>query len=202
MMFDQPDLVLASANQGKLKELEHQLAGLEIKPRSQSDFGVEPVDETGLTFIENALLKAREASRVAELPALGDDSGLVVEALDGRPGIYSSRFAGDDAGDDENNEKLLQALDGLPAERRRAHFHCCLVLLRHPEDPDPLIAQGRWLGQIMSKPRGEGGFGYDPLFFDPHKGVAAAELSLAEKARISHRGIALQSLIEQLQALR
>jgi XTP/dITP diphosphohydrolase len=200
MTLDRRELVLASGNQGKLKELEHQLAGLGIKPRSQSEFKVEPVEETGLTFIENALLKAREASRASGLPALGDDSGLVVEALDGRPGIYSARFAGDQASDAENNEKLLQAMDGLPAERRRAHFHCCLVLLRHPRDPDPLIAQGRWQGQILTEPRGEGGFGYDPLFFDPRQGVAAAELSLAEKARISHRGIALQSLLEQLQA--
>ncbi len=200
MSLDQRQLVLASGNKGKLEELKHQLADLGIEPRSQADFDIKPVDETGLTFIENALLKAREASRVSGLPALGDDSGLVVQALDGGPGIYSARFAGEDATDARNNQKLLQALEDQPADRRQAHFHCCLVLLRHPEDPDPIIAQGRWRGQILGEARGSGGFGYDPLFFDPERGVAAAELSLAEKARISHRGIALRSLIDQLQS--
>jgi len=200
MTLDQRSLVLASGNRGKLKELKHQLETLNIEPLSQADFGVEPVDETGLTFVENALLKAREASRVSGLPALGDDSGLVVEALDGGPGIYSARYAGETADDAQNNDKLLRALERLPADRRQAHFQCCLVLLRHPADPDPIIAQGRWHGQILSEARGSDGFGYDPLFFDPERGVAAAELSLAEKARISHRGIALRSLIEQLKS--
>ena len=192
--------MLASSNRGKLEELKHQLAELAIEPISQADFNLEPVDETGLSFVENALLKAREASRVASMPALGDDSGLVVKALDGGPGIYSARFAGADASDAQNNAKLLTTLQGLPADRRQAHFHCCLVLLRHPDDPDPIIAQGRWHGQILSEARGSGGFGYDPLFFDSRRGVAAAELSLAEKARISHRGIALRSLIDQLRS--
>jgi len=198
MLFEQRRLVLASGNAGKLKELAHQLAPLSIDVQSQAEFEVDPVDETGLTFVENALLKAREASRVSGLPALGDDSGLVVQALKGGPGIYSSRYAGENASDDQNIEKLLQALDGLPTERRKAHFHCCLVLLRHADDPDPFIAQGRWHGQILFERQGSGGFGYDPVFFDSRQGVAAAELSLSEKALISHRGIALRGLIDQL----
>jgi XTP/dITP diphosphohydrolase len=202
MTLDHRQLVLASGNRGKLEELRHLLTELGIEARSQADFDVEPVDETGLTFVENALLKAREASRVSGLPALGDDSGLVVQALNGRPGIYSGRYAGPDATDARNNAKLLEALTDQPADRRQAHFQCCLVLLRHPEDPDPIIAQGRWHGQILDEARGSGGFGYDPLFFDPRRGVAAAELSLAEKARISHRGIALRSLIDQLRSAR
>jgi XTP/dITP diphosphohydrolase len=198
MLFEQRKLVLASGNAGKLKELAHQLSALKIDVHSQAEFDVEPVEETGLTFLENALLKAREASRVSGLPALGDDSGLVVQALDGGPGIRSARFAGEQASDADNNRKLLESLGDLPPERRNAHFQCCLVLLTHPADPDPIIAQGRWYGRILREPRGEGGFGYDPLFFDPSVGVTAAELSLSEKARISHRGLALRALIEQL----
>ncbi len=200
MLFEKRQLVLASGNAGKLKELAHQLAPLKIEVHSQAEFNIDPVDETGLTFIENALLKAREASRVSGLPALGDDSGLVVEALDGGPGIRSARFAGEDADDAQNNARLLAALEGLPDDRRKAHFHCCLVLLKHAEDPDPIISQGRWHGQILTTAQGAGGFGYDPLFFDPRQGVSAAELSLSEKARISHRGLALRALINQLQA--
>ena len=192
-------LVLASGNAGKLKELSRLLEPLHIQVAVQSDFNVDPVDETGLTFVENAILKAREASRASGLPALGDDSGLAVDALKGRPGIFSSRFAGDQADDEANNALLLEKLQGLPSNRRGAAFHCCLVLLRHPEDPAPLIATGRWEGRILESPRGEGGFGYDPLFYDETRGVGAAELALTEKNRISHRGQALQKLIEKLE---
>ncbi|MDZ7790754.1 MAG: XTP/dITP diphosphatase [Xanthomonadales bacterium] len=191
-------LVLASGNKGKLRELTHMLEPLGIEVISQSDFNVESVEETGLTFVENALLKAREAARVSGLPALGDDSGLVVDALDGRPGIYSARFAGEDATDAVNNDKLLAELADLPMERRAAHFHCCLVLLRHEDDPAPIVAEGIWHGHILEAPRGDGGFGYDPLFYDRRLGAAAAELPMEEKARVSHRGKALSTLIERL----
>ena len=198
MTLEGSKLVLASGNQGKLRELAQMLERLHIEVLSQADFSVEPVEETGLTFVENALLKARQAARVSGLPALGDDSGLVVDALDGQPGIHSARYAGKDAGDAANNDKLLEALTGLPAERRGAHFHCCLVLLRHADDPVPIIAEGAWHGHILETPRGDGGFGYDPLFHDRDLGATAAELPMAEKARVSHRGRALAALIEKL----
>ncbi|WP_346426838.1 RdgB/HAM1 family non-canonical purine NTP pyrophosphatase [Wenzhouxiangella sp. XN201] len=191
-------LVLASGNPGKLKELAHMLEPLHIEVISQADFDVQAVEETGLTFVENALLKAREAARVSGLPALGDDSGLVVDALDGRPGIYSARYAGKDASDADNNQKLLRELADLPMDRRTAHFHCCLVLLRHESDPVPIIAEGSWHGHILEAPRGDGGFGYDPLFHDREIGATAAELPMEEKARTSHRGSALAALIDRL----
>jgi len=191
-------VVLASGNAGKLREFSHLLEPLHIRARSQAEFGVQPVEETGRTFIENALLKARAASAASGRPALGDDSGLVVDALDGAPGIYSSRFAGPEATDADNNRRLLERLEGLPMDRRGAHFHCCLVLLKTPDDPAPLIATGSWHGRILEQPRGDQGFGYDPLFLDPKLGVSAAELGMAEKSRISHRGKALSALIEQI----
>ncbi len=191
-------LVLASGNAGKLKELAHLLEPLGMEVASQADFDITPPEESGLTFVENALIKAREAARVSGLPALGDDSGLVVEALDGRPGIYSARFAGEHATDADNNALLLKELDDLPMERRAAAFHCCLVLLRHESDPAPIIAHGIWHGHILEQARGDGGFGYDPLFYDADLGAAAAELPLAEKSRVSHRGKALAALIERL----
>ncbi len=165
---------------------------------SQQDFNVEPVEETGLTFVENALLKARAASQASGLPALGDDSGLVVDALNGQPGIYSARFAGENATDQDNNALLLERLDGVPMERRQASFYCCLALLRHAADPAPIIVSGIWHGHILETPRGDNGFGYDPLFQDPHLGITAAELPFSEKARISHRGKALAELIGRL----
>ena len=192
-------LVLASGNAGKLKELAHLLEPLGMEVASQADFDITPPEESGLTFVENALIKAREAARVSGLPALGDDSGLVVEALDGRPGIYSARFAGEHATDADNNALLLKELDDLPMERRAAAFHCCLVLLRHESDPAPIIAHGIWHGHILEQARGVGGFGYDPLFYDADLGAAAAELPLAEKSRVSHRGKALAELIKRLQ---
>lgn len=198
MAIEGGKLVLASGNPGKLKELAHMLEPLHIEVLSQADFDVQPVEETGLTFVENALLKAREAARVSGLPALGDDSGLVVDALDGRPGIYSARYAGKDASDADNNQKLLRELADLPMDRRTAHFHCCLVLLRHESDPVPIIAEGSWHGHILEAPRGDGGFGYDPLFHDREIGATAAELPMEEKARVSHRGAALAALIDRL----
>lgn len=198
--FTLDTLVLASSNKGKLKELRHLLKPLTTEVRSQSEFGITAVEETGLTFVENALLKARAAARASQLPALGDDSGLVVDALRGQPGIYSSRFAGEHASDDDNMQLLLDKLDGVPEARRSARFYCCLVLLRHYRDPAPIIVTGTWHGRILEGRRGRGGFGYDPLFFDPRLGSSAAELSLADKARVSHRGLALQALIQQLQA--
>ncbi|AKS40640.1 RdgB/HAM1 family non-canonical purine NTP pyrophosphatase [Wenzhouxiangella marina] len=198
MALEGKTLVLASGNAGKLRELAHLLQPLHIDVVSQAEFAVEPVEETGLTFVENALLKARAAARASGQPALGDDSGLVVDALEGRPGIRSARFAGEQASDEDNNRQLLEALADLPRDRRTACFHCCLVLLRSPEDPAPIIAHGVWHGQILDDPRGEHGFGYDPLFYDPQLGATAAELRMEEKARVSHRGRALARLIEAI----
>ena len=192
-------LVLASGNKGKLKELRHVLEPLHMQVHAQQEFKIAPVAETGLTFVENALLKAREAARVSKLPALGDDSGLVVDALKGQPGIYSARFAGDKASDRDNNELLLEKLSGVIEERRQAKFYCCLVLLRHYRDPAPIIATGTWYGTILEAPKGSGGFGYDPLFYDQQLGVSAAELSMVEKSQVSHRGQALKALIDELQ---
>ena len=193
-------LVLASGNAGKLAEFNRLLADAGIEVVSQSSLGVDDAEETGLTFVENALLKARHASQVTGLPALADDSGLCVDALGGAPGLYSARYAGTHGDHAANIAKLLGELDGLPAEKRGAHFHCTLVVVRHADDPDPLIAQGRWRGQILTAPRGEGGFGYDPLFRDPVSGLAAAELSPAQKNAASHRGLALAQLIPALPA--
>jgi len=198
MGLDGGRLVLASGNPGKLRELSHVLEPLGITIHSQADFDIDPVEETGLTFVENALIKAREAARVSRLPALADDSGLVVEALNGRPGIHSARYAGAQTSDADNNRKLLEELADLPMERRSAHFHCCLVLLRHAADPSPIIAEGRWHGHILETARGSNGFGYDPLFHDRQLGATAAELPMEEKARVSHRGQALAALIERL----
>lgn len=191
-------LVLASGNKGKLKELKHLLKPLHTDVKSQKDFDLESASETGLTFVENALIKARAASRATKLPALGDDSGLVVDALKGQPGIYSARFAGEDASDLENNELLLDKLSDVPPERRSAMFYCCLVLVRHHRDPAPIVVSGQWYGQILEAPRGSHGFGYDPLFLDVGLGKTAAELSLEEKSQVSHRGQALRALIEQI----
>ncbi len=188
-------LVIASGNAGKLAEFEQMLAPLDFEVLPQADFGVETPPETGLTFVENALIKARAAAEAADGPALGDDSGLVVDALAGRPGIHSSRFAGEDATDDNNIDKLLAELHDLPEERRGAYFFCCLVLLQHAEDPAPLIATGRWHGRILEARRGDGGFGYDPVFHDARMGATAAELPAGEKNRVSHRGRALDQLI-------
>lgn len=192
-------IVLATANPGKLRELQAVLAGLDFEIVPQSAFGVPEAEETGLTFIENALLKARNAAFYTGLPALADDSGLAVDALGGVPGIYSARYAGAGAGDRANIGKLLAELDGVPAERRTARFVCVLALLHHPADPTPLICQGSWEGTILTEPRGEGGFGYDPIFFVPGEQRTAAELEPAVKNQISHRGQALVLLRRYLQ---
>lgn len=191
-------VVVASGNAGKLAEFRRLLAPLGLDPVPQSEFGIGDIDETGLTFVENALLKARHASRVAGLPALADDSGLCVDALDGAPGLYSARYAGPQADPAANIAKLLEALDGRDEGARGAYFHAVIVLLRHPSDPRPLIAEGRWHGRILTAPRGMGGFGYDPVFLDPASGRSAAELEPGEKARVSHRGRAVEALQARL----
>lgn len=193
-------LVLASSNQGKLAELRELLGDADVELHAQSEFGVEDADETGPTFVENALLKARHAARITGLPALGDDSGICVDALDGAPGLYSARYAGTHGNAAANIAKLLDALRGVPTEGRTARFVCVLALLRHADDPQPLIAEGVWEGRILDAPRGSGGFGYDPVFFDPVRGMGAAELEAALKNRISHRGRALAQLRESLLA--
>ncbi|SDI91699.1 RdgB/HAM1 family non-canonical purine NTP pyrophosphatase [Billgrantia gudaonensis] len=190
--------VLASSNPGKLAEFNQLLSPLGLEVRAQADFGVDDVEETGLTFVENALLKAREASRVSGLPALADDSGLEVDALQGRPGIHSARYAGEPKSDARNNAKLLDALAEVSAASRAGRYWCVLVMLRHAEDPVPLIVQRSWEGVILDSPRGDGGFGYDPLFWLPDRGKTAAELSAEEKNRFSHRGRALRALIDAM----
>ncbi len=183
-------IVLASNNQHKLQELVSVLpASLDLV--FQGELGVEGAAETGSTFIENAILKARHAAMSCDLPAIADDSGLEVDFLKGSPGIYSSRFAGEGATDEENNEKLLAALEQTPAEERNARFQCVIVFMKHEHDPTPLVAQGTWEGRILTHPRGKSGFGYDPLFYIPSLEKSAAQLSEAEKNQISHRGIAL-----------
>ena len=191
-------LVLASGNAGKLKELSSMLTPLGWTVRSQGDWKINEAVEDGLSFIENALIKARHAARHTGLRALGDDSGLVVDALGGMPGIYSSRYAGADADDKANIQKLLHALRGVPAPERTAHFYCAMVLVRHAEDPAPLISTGKWAGRIMEQPRGEGGFGYDPIFWVPGNECSSAELTPRVKNSLSHRGQALTALIAQM----
>jgi len=186
--------VLASSNRGKLGELTALLASCGIELVAQNARGVITVEETGATFVENALLKARNAAAQTGLPALADDSGLVVDALGGAPGIYSARFAGPDASDDQNIALLLERLAGVPTAARGAHFHCSIVLLRSATDPAPVIAQGEWHGTIATAPRGTRGFGYDPVFVDPALGKTAAELEPESKNRLSHRSRALAAL--------
>ena len=193
-------LVLASSNHGKLEELRGLLSGNGIELIAQSDLGVEDADETGTTFVENALLKARHATRVTGLPALADDSGICVDALDGAPGLYSARYAGEHGNAARNIDRLLEELNGVADERRSAHFYCVLVLLRHADDPQPLIVEGQWNGRILHERRGSGGHGYDPVFFDPVHGQSAAEMELSFKNDISHRGKALALLKQRLAA--
>ncbi|PPV00945.1 non-canonical purine NTP pyrophosphatase, RdgB/HAM1 family [Xanthomonas vasicola] len=194
-------LVLASGNAGKLEELRALLADLPLRIVAQGELGVDDVPETGLTFVENALIKARHASAVTGLPALADDSGLIVDALDGAPGLYSARYAGSPTNALANNAKLLDAMRDVPADRRSARFYSVIVLLRHPEDPQPLIAEGSWEGVITTEPRGDGGFGYNPVFLDPVYGLTAAEMDSALKNRLSHRAVALATLLHKLHAL-
>jgi len=191
---------MASGNAGKLREIAHILADLEIDIVPQSEFGVDDAEETGTTFVENALIKARHAVAATGLPAIADDSGLAVDALHGRPGVYSSRYAGPEATDQMNIDKLLAALDGVPDEERGAAFHCvsCFVM---PGDQEPLIAQGEWRGSILTKAQGSGGFGYDPVFFVNDMGCSVAQMGDEEKNIRSHRGKALQELARKLHAL-
>ena len=194
-------LVLASGNPGKLKEFGALLAtsGFEVVPQGQ--LGIDDAEETGLSFVENALLKARHAARASGLPALADDSGLCVAHLDGAPGLYSARYAGMHGDNAANNARLLRELDGVPDERRGAFFICVLALLRHADDPAPLIAEGRWYGRVLHAPRGAQGFGYDPLFLPNDESSSASELPPGLKNRISHRGRALADLRQQLAEL-
>ncbi len=191
-------LVLASGNRKKLDEMRAILEPLALKVVAQSDFQVPEAEETGLTFAENAILKARNAAAHTGLPAIADDSGLEVDALNGAPGIYSARFSGADASDAKNNALLIDMLGDLPDAPRTARYQAVLVLMRHPDDPTPLICQGTWEGEILLAPRGNGGFGYDPHFLIPELGVTAAEMDPAEKNRVSHRGRALKALMTAL----
>ncbi|WP_460731884.1 RdgB/HAM1 family non-canonical purine NTP pyrophosphatase [Lysobacter tyrosinilyticus] len=188
--------VVASSNRGKLAEFRDLLDGYEFV--TQGELGVSDAEETGLTFVENALLKARHAARATGLPALADDSGLCVDALDGAPGLYSARYAGTHGNAGANIAKLLDAMRDVPRERRTAHFIAVIVLLRHADDPQPIIAEGRWSGVILDAPRGDGGFGYDPVFLDPENNLSAAEFEPAIKNRLSHRGRALAVLRQKL----
>jgi len=194
----QQKIVLASGNAGKLREFQQLLSecGFEVVP--QSDFKVSNADETGTTFVENAIIKARHACRQTGLSAIADDSGIEVDALNGRPGVYSARYSGDSATDASNNRLLLQELEGVPAEKRSARYHAVLAYMRHADDPTPILCHGIWEGIILAEPRGEGGFGYDPLFFVPTHQCTSAELDKAEKNRISHRGQAMQELLRKI----
>ena len=192
-------LIIASGNAGKLREIQHLLQPLGIETLPQSDFAVPEAEEPYATFIENALAKARHASRLTALPALADDSGICVDALNGAPGVFSARYAGEPKSNRRNNEKLLEALQSH--ENRHAHYYCVMVLVRHADDPQPLIAEGVWQGEILRAPRGDGGFGYDPIFLDSKTEKTGAELPLDIKNRISHRGQALAKLLHQLERL-
>ena len=187
-------IVLASNNAGKVREINQLLADTGIHCVPQGEYGVPEAEETGLTFVENAILKARNAARHSGLPALADDSGIEVDALNGAPGIYSARYAGAGASDDDNLRRLLDELARQPESDRSARFQCVMVYLGHAEDPTPLIAQGTWEGEILPEPRGANGFGYDPVFYVPTHGCSAAELDAATKNGLSHRGQALRRL--------
>jgi len=191
-------IVLASNNRGKIREFNELLTDLEIEVHPQGEFGVPEVEETGLTFVENAILKARHASLHTGLPAIADDSGIEVDALNGAPGIYSARYAGAGAGDAANVDKLLEALQEIPEAERTARFQCLLVYMRHGSDPTPIICQGTWEGRILFEPVGENGFGYDPVFHVPTHICSAAELPADVKNALSHRGQALRQLVSRL----
>ena len=189
------EIILASSNQGKVREINQLLAGLDLHVQPQTDHGVPDIEETGLTFVENAILKARNAAQHTGLPAIADDSGIEVDALNGAPGIYSARYAGIGASDQANLEKLLTELGDLPEEKRTARFQCLMVYMRHASDPTPLICQGSWEGRILFKPQGENGFGYDPVFYVPSHDCSSAELPADIKNSLSHRGQALRNLL-------
>ena len=193
-------VVLASGNQGKLREFIRMLSdSQDMDIIKQSEFNVSDVEETGLTFVENAILKARHAAQITGLPALADDSGIEVDALNGRPGIYSARYSGE--GDDANNVKLLEEMQGVAEEQRTARFRCCIVYMRHADDPSPIIADASWEGVILHELKGVNGFGYDPLFYVLTHGCSSAEIDPDEKNRISHRGQALRILLAELEKI-
>ena len=196
------DIVLASSNPGKVREINQLLAKLDLHVQPQSELGVVDAEETGLTFVENAILKARNAALHTGLPAIADDSGIEVDALDGAPGIYSARFAGDNASDQANLEKLLAKLEGLPDAQRSARFQCLMVFMEHANDPTPVICQGTWEGRILTAARGDNGFGYDPVFYVPTHDCSSAELPAEVKNALSHRGQALRQLVTALQHYR
>ena len=189
------EIILASSNQGKVREINQLLTGLDLHVQPQTEHGVPDIEETGLTFVENAILKARNAAQHTGLPAIADDSGIEVDALRGEPGIYSARYAGKGASDQANLEKLLTELGDLPEEKRTARFQCLMVYMRHANDPTPLICQGTWEGRILFGPRGENGFGYDPVFYVPTHDCSSAELAADVKNSLSHRGQALRKLL-------
>lgn len=191
-------IVLASNNKGKVRELGQMLSTLNMEVLPQATFNIEDADETGLTFVENAIIKARHASAIAGLPAIADDSGLEVDFLNSAPGIYSARYSGEGATDEKNLLKLLDALKDVPEEKRTARFQCLLVYMRHAEDPTPLICQGTWEGVITTEPQGENGFGYDPVFYVPEYNCTSAQLQPEQKNKLSHRGIALAALVKKL----
>lgn len=193
-------IVLASGNPGKVREINQMLAGLHLSVVPQSDFEVTEAEETGLTFVENAILKARNAARFTQLAAIADDSGLEVDALHGAPGIYSARYAGSGAGDKANLLKLLEDIKNVPDEKRSARFQCVLVYLRHEHDPTPVICQGTWEGRLLRAPVGDNGFGYDPIFFVPTHNCSSAQLPPEVKNSLSHRGQALRKLVAALSA--
>ncbi|MGH8851316.1 MAG: RdgB/HAM1 family non-canonical purine NTP pyrophosphatase [Casimicrobiaceae bacterium] len=196
-MSEFPRLVIASSNPGKLREIRRLLSPLGIEAVAQADLGIAEADEPHASFVENALAKARHASRHARLPALADDSGICVDALHGAPGVQSARYAGEPRSDRRNNEKLIADLRGV--SDRRAHYYCILALMRHGDDPEPMLVEGRWDGTIIDTPRGSGGFGYDPHFLDTVAGMTGAELPAERKNALSHRGKAMRAPLERLQ---
>jgi len=195
----QHKIVLATGNKGKVKELSSMLSDLNIEVLPQSEFHVTEVAETGSTFVENAIIKARHAARITGLPAIADDSGLAVDALGGAPGVYSARYAGEDANDQDNIQKLLQALSGVAPEQRQARFLCVLVYMAHADDPTPIICQGEWHGTITTQTMGDNGFGYDPVFWLAEQNCSSAQLTPAQKNQLSHRGKALALLVKALE---
>ena len=191
-------IVLASGNAGKVRELNHMLAGFDVEIVPQTQFKIAEAIEDGLSFVENAIIKARHAAKLTGLPAIADDSGIEVDALNHAPGLYSARYSGEGANDQKNNDKMLRELTGVPEAKRTARYQCVLVFMRDGNDPMPMIAQGSLEGRILESPRGMGGFGYDPIFWLPDHGCAAAEITLDEKNKISHRAKAMQVLLQQL----
>lgn len=191
-------IVLASGNAGKIKELQQMLAGLHVQVVPQRELDIDDIEETGLCFVENAILKARHAASISGMPAIADDSGLEVDLLQGAPGIFSARFSGEDASDRDNNQKLLDLLGDAPLHQRTARYQCVIVFMRHANDPTPIICQGSWEGYIAFTEKGDGGFGYDPLFYVKDLNCHAAEIDKQQKNLISHRGIAMRELLKKL----